>query len=180
MLKKFQYKITSLALGLFLPIMVSAQGGEFDEKLKNLNQILDTSVNAVASTQSSGTPDFWGIGLRFAVSLIIVLILLYGLYYFARRVRKMDLPPSAGGKGLQILENYHIGSNQKLILLRLGEDKVLLVGATPDNLRTLAQLEGEDAKNILGNAQNQVVTPAQFSETVNQMLSRFRKEEKKV
>lgn len=163
-----------------LPVGLLAQANEFDQKMQNLSQLLDSTPQAAQSVAvGSTTPDFWGIAMRLGLSLLVVLALLYGLYYMARRVRKMDVPPSEGGRGLQILENYHVGSQQKLILLRLGENKVILVGATQDNLRTLAQLEGDEARMILTNSRNEMVTPTQFSETVNQMLSRFRREEKK-
>ncbi len=156
----------------------SASVGGLDKKIENLNLILDGSRAAaqVQATTPAGPPDFIGIALRLAISLIIVLALIYALYYLARKVRKMDLPPSAGGKALQLLESYHLGQHQKVVLMRVGESKVILLGATPDSMRTLAIMEGDEAKTLLQNAQAAIVTPAQFSQTVNQMLSRFRKD----
>ena len=69
-----------------------------------------------------------------------------------------------------------MGQHQKVVLMRVGESKVILLGATPDSMRTLAIMEGDEAKTLLQNAQAAIVTPAQFSQTVNQMLSRFRKD----
>jgi len=91
----------------------------------------------------------------------------------------MDLPPSEGGKALQMLENYYLGSQQKVILMRVGENRVILVGVTQESMQTLSVIEGEEAKTMLANANAALVTPAQFSETVSQMLSRFRKDDGK-
>ncbi|HSQ41134.1 MAG TPA: flagellar biosynthetic protein FliO [Fibrobacteraceae bacterium] len=151
---------------------------EFDKKIQNLNLLLDSgkSIAPQSGTTEISTPDFMAIALRLVISLAVVLLLLFALYRIARKVRRMDLPPSAGGKALQLLESYHLGSQQKVALLRVGENKVLLLGSTPESLRTLAVLEGEEAKAILEKSPVPLATPAQFSETVNQMLSRFRKD----
>jgi len=151
---------------------------EMEKKLQNLNLILDSNraQNVGAMTVPSGTPDFAGIALRFGFSLLVVLGLIYVLYRLARKVRRMDLPPSEGGKSLQLLENYYVGPHQKVFLMRVGENRVVLVGSTQDSLNTLLQIEGDEAKSMLTNAKAATVTPAQFSETVNQMLSRFRKD----
>lgn len=155
-----------------------ASNPEMDKKIQNLNLILDSNraQNAANTVAPSTVPDFAGIALRFGFSLLVVLGLIWVLYRLARKVRRMDLPPSEGGKAVQMLESYYVGPQQKVLLMRVGENRVVLVGATQESLHTLLQIEGDEAKSLLQNAQAAVVTPAQFSETVNQMLSRFRKD----
>ena len=158
-----------------------APSPEMQKKIASLNLMLNSTAaksNPTAVTPA-GDPDLGAIALRLATSLIVVLILIYGLYRLARRVRKMDLPPSEGGKSIQLLENYHIGTQQKVILMRVGENRVILVGVTQQSMSTLSVIEGAEAKTMLANANAALVTPAQFSETVSQMLSRFRKDESK-
>lgn len=153
---------------------------EFQKKLDNLNLILDsgkTKQSTPVVEVSSGGPDFAAITFRLGISLALVVGLIFVLYRVARKVRKMDLPPSQGGRAIQLLENYHVGSQQKILLMRVGENRAILVGVTNESMHTLAQFEGDDAKVLLPVASAaSSVTPAQFSETVNQMLSRFRKE----
>jgi len=151
---------------------------ELDKKIQDLNLILDNNKASAAANAApvSSAPNFLGIFIRLAISLGVVLALIWALYRVARKVRRMDMPPSEGGKALQMIENYFVGPNQKILLMRVGETKVLLLGATQTSIQVLTQIEGEEAKMIMTNAKASVVTPAQFSETVNQMLSRFRKD----
>lgn len=153
--------------------------GEFQKKLDNLNLILDSGKvqqATVSTVPASGSPDFAAIAFRLGASLAIVVALIFVLYRLARKVRKMDLPPSQGGRAIQLLENYHVGSQQKILLMRVGENRAILVGITQESMHTLAQFDGEDARVLLHASTAPLVTPAQFSETVNQMLSRFRKD----
>jgi len=154
---------------------------ELQKKLAALNLMLDSGHAQAGSADVApvSEPNFAAIALRLAISLAVVLLLIYALYRLARRVRKMDLPPSEGGKALQMLENYYLGSQQKVILMRVGENRVILVGVTQESMQTLSVIEGEEAKTMLANANAALVTPAQFSETVSQMLSRFRKDDGK-
>lgn len=153
---------------------------EFQKKLDNLNLILDSNKakqQASPVVESGEGPDLAAITFRLGISLVVVVGLIFVLYRIARKVRKMDLPPSQGGKAIQLLESYHVGNQQKILLMRVGENRVILIGVTPENMSNLAQFEGDDAKTMLPTYSNTVgVTPAQFSETVNQMLSRFRKD----
>lgn len=174
---------------LLLACVVLAQGqpqpspqvpasAEMQKKIASLNLILDSgkASSAVASPEVKESPNLASIGVRLVISLGIVLALIFVLYRLARKVRKMDLPPSQGGKAIQMMESYFVGSHQKVLLMRVGEGRVLLIGVSQESMSTLAQIEGEEAKSLLQSANASVVTPAQFSETVNQMLSRFRKD----
>jgi flagellar biogenesis protein FliO len=150
---------------------------ELAKKIQDLNFELDhNKASASNAAQTSSTPNFFSILVRLSISLAAVLLLIWALYRLARKVRRMDMPPSEGGKALQLLENYYVGPNQKIMLMRVGESKVLLLGATQNSIQTLNQIDGEEARQIMANANASMVTSAQFSETVNQMLSRFRKD----
>ncbi|NLB63043.1 MAG: FliO/MopB family protein [Fibrobacter sp.] len=149
-------------------------------KFQNLQKVLDaeTDTNKSQAANVSERPKLGDIALRMTLSLAVVLLLIYVLYRLAKKMRKMDLPPSAGGKNLQLLETYHLGSQQKIVLLRLGESRVILLGASDENISTLSEIAGEEALNIIAGSSMQAENNStQFSETVNQMLSRFRRED---
>lgn len=122
-------------------------------------------------------PSIGKLFLRMFLGLVVVLGLIYALYRVARKARGMDVNAGqAPLRSLQVLETSFLGPNQKVVLMRLGADRVLVVGSTPDQMHTLADLQGEDALKILNQQRQQPITPAQFSETVNHLLRRFRKD----
>jgi len=54
----------------------------------------------------------------------------------------------------------------------------LVVGASQENMRTLSEIQGEEAKQILETYDANPVTAAQFSATVDHLLRRFKKEDR--
>jgi len=121
-------------------------------------------------------PSIGKLFFRMFLGLMVVLGLIYALYRVARKARGMDVTAGqAPLRSLQVLETSFLGPNQKVVLMRLGTDRVLVVGSTPDQMRTLVELQGEEAMKILNQQRQQPITPAQFSETVNHLLRRFRK-----
>lgn len=147
-------------------------------KVQALGKVLKGQGRPEALSSASYTPPSLGkLFLRMVLGLAVVLGLIFVLYRMARKAKGLDQPPGeAPRRSLQVLESTHVGPNQKVVLVRVGADRVLVVGTAHEEVRTLADLQGAEAQAILEVQRAQPVTPAQFSETVNQMLRRFRKE----
>lgn len=148
-------------------------------KLAALNKVLNSQGAADPMVSTNYTPPSLGkLALRMALGLVVVLGLMYFLYRTARKARGMDVKPGdLPSRSLQVLETAFVGPNQKVVLLRLGNNKVLVVGSTPGQVTALAEVQGPEALEMIGQQrQNSVITPAQFSDTVNHLLRRFRKD----
>jgi len=105
-------------------------------------------------------------------------VLLYVLYILAKRLRKVE-SPSANNKQsvIQLLDSKFLGSSRTIFLIKAGTERVLVVGATQESMRTLSEIQGEEAKQILETYAARPVTAAQFSATVDHLLRRFKKED---
>lgn len=148
-------------------------------KVAALNKVLNSQGANDPMVATKYTPPSLGkLALRMALGLVVVLGLMYFLYRTARKARGMDVKPGElPTRSLQVLESAFVGPNQKVVLLRLGTERVLVVGSTPSQVTALAEVQGPEALEMIGQQrQTSVITPAQFSETVNHLLRRFRKD----
>lgn len=147
-------------------------------KMEALQKVLLERNDPPALEASRYQPPHLGkLALRMALGLGVVLILIYVLFRMARKARGMEVRPGeAPLRNLQVLETVFVGSNQKVVMLRVGAQKVMVVGATPERVSPLCEIQGEEALALMASHQRQVITPAQFSETVNHLLRRFRKD----
>ena len=85
---------------------------------------------------------------RYALSIGLVLSLLIGLLWVLRRLKSMQKVSSKNNK-LEILETINIGQRQKISLIRVGSQQVL-VGITVNQFTALSAwsdvsvIKGED------------------------------------
>jgi len=83
-----------------------------------------------------------------AFSLLLIVALIYGGVWLYKRLmiqaRGQQLP--GGGPLLSVQESQAIGPNQKLHLVRMG-DELLLIGATDQNISFLARYDGEQTND---------------------------------
>jgi flagellar biogenesis protein FliO len=147
-------------------------------KLEALKQALGgDSYQPAAPIANYQPPDFGNVAIRMAVGLGVILILLYVLYILAKKVRKVESPLVGSGQSVvQLLDSKFLGSGRHIFLIKVGMERVLIVGASAENMRTLSEIQGEEAKNILEIYGSKPVTAAQFSATVDHLLRRFRRE----
>ncbi len=73
--------------------------------------------------------------LRFASSLVLVLVLLGGLLWALKRMQS-GVRPGGVSRRLQVLEAVSVGPRQKVALVRVGQREVL-VGVSPTQLTAL-------------------------------------------
>jgi len=148
-------------------------------KIEALKQALGgDSYQPAAPIANYQPPDFGGVAIRMTIGLGVILILLYVLYILARKIRKVESPLVGSGQqsAVQLLDSKFLGSGRHLFLIKAGTERVLIVGATAENMRTLSEIQGEEAKNILEVYGSKPVSAAQFSATVDHLLRRFRRE----
>jgi flagellar biogenesis protein FliO len=127
-------------------------------------------------TDSYQPPDFGKVAVRMIVGLGVILILLYVLYILMRKIRKVESPlANSGETAVQLLDSKFLGAGRYIFLIRAGAERVLVVGAASESMRTLSEIQGAEAKNILETYGSKPVTAAQFSATVDHLLRRFRR-----
>ncbi|MBX3052716.1 MAG: flagellar biosynthetic protein FliO [Caldilineaceae bacterium] len=106
------------------------------------------------STESSNLPS------TMIFSLLLIVAAIYGGVWLYKRYGRPGSGEGllAGGRLLAVQESQSIGPNQKLHLVRMG-DEVLLIGATDQNISFLARYDGEVASSSFADQLRSAVTP---------------------
>lgn len=107
------------------------------------------------------------LGLAFVLILAVVSIRL--LKKFQGRLFARS-GPSGGGDILEVLESCHLGTNQRVIAMRIN-DEVGVLGVTPQGITLLTVLKQPADELIKQRAGNS----AAFSDNLNKLLDRFKK-----
>jgi flagellar biogenesis protein FliO len=121
-------------------------------------------------------PDFSKVAIRMALGLVVILALLYVIYLLARKVRNVETVSNSGQSIVKLLDSKFLGSGKNVLLIKVGAERVLVVGSYSDGMRTLSEIQGEEARYILENYDAKPVNAAQFSATVDHLLRRFKRE----
>jgi flagellar biogenesis protein FliO len=146
-------------------------------KIEALKQALGGDAYQPAAPINYQPPDFGNVAIRMTIGLGVILVLLYVLYILARKIRKVESPlVNSGQSAIQLLDSKFLGSGRYIFLIKAGTERILVVGASSENMRTLSEIQGEEAKNILETYGSKPVTAAQFSATVDHLLRRFRRD----
>lgn len=89
--------------------------------------------------------ELWWVLARLAVALLVVLPLAYGMtYLYSRR-----MTASRSGRALRLIDAVHLGSHRSIVLLEVA-GRVLVIGATPHHIATLAEVsDPEAARNLV-------------------------------
>ena len=102
------------------------------------------TIATTASSNGDAHVSVFSLLARLLISLFIVLMVLWVL---AQIVRRKGLPGSRGGaagraarRQVDVLSRQSIGKGQTLVTVRL-DDRVLLLGVTPQNISTLSELD---------------------------------------
>ena len=76
--------------------------------------------------------------LRMLGSLAVVIALLLAVLWSLKRMQNKMLTTSQPGRRLQVLETLGVGTRQKLALVRVGEQEIL-ISITPTQINSLGQ-----------------------------------------
>jgi flagellar biogenesis protein FliO len=147
-------------------------------KIEALKQVLGGDYQPVAPIASDYQPPSLGnVAFRMAVGLAVILVLLYVLYVLTKKIRKVESPGANNAQSvIQLLDSKFLGSGKNIFLIKAGIERVLIVGSSSEEMRTLSEIQGEEAKYILNFYGSKPVTAAQFSATVDHLLRRFKRE----
>ncbi len=128
-------------------------------------------------TDNYQPPDLGNVAVRMVIGLAVILVLLYVLYILTKKVRKIESPNSNSGRSVvQLLDSKFLGAGKSVLLVKVGIERILVIGSTSESMNTLSEIQGEEAKYILEVYESKPVTSAQFSATVDHLLRRFKRE----
>lgn len=126
---------------------------EFDRLAGNQGE----SVRQESSEESQSTPSM--VSTLFFYLVLIVATIYGGVWLYKRYT--MSANPGGllvGGRLLAIQESQSIGPNQKLHLVRMGNE-LLLIGATEQNISFLARYDGDVANDSFAEHLQSAITP---------------------
>lgn len=107
-------------------------------------------------------------------SLLLIAGAVYGGVWLYKRYGGNGSGVQVGGRLLAVQESHAIGPNQKLHLVRMG-DELLLIGATEQNISFLARFDGDPAEASFAEHLHSAVGPESRSGLdLNEGLQRLR------
>lgn len=121
-------------------------------------------------------PGLVSFSLQLLVGLAVVIVLavfsIRGLKGLQNRMLARPGKVGAGGDLFEVLETCHLGSNQRVVALRI-HDEVGVIGVSPQGISLLTVLKhpAEDIRKARLGTGN----PAAFSDNLNKLLDRFKK-----
>lgn len=105
--------------------------------------------------------------LQMATGLVLVLVLIFGVAWFAKRFGRFQ---GAANDRLRLLGGIHLGNRERIIIVQ-AEEVRLVVGVSPGCIRTLHVLGSDDWQGI--------ETPARDAVAGDSFLGRFNHEIRK-
>lgn len=99
------------------------------------------------------------------VNLFAVLIIMFGLLYVYKKVRTAKF---VGKKHINIVNIVPVGTKEKIILMEVN-NTVLLVGATPNHIRTLYVFD--EIESIKPGTESQAVKGETFAEAMKSLTN---------
>lgn len=89
------------------------------------------------------TPDLTTAAIKMAISLIVVLAMVWGLYRFARKMMPAGRAGNSG-KFIRVVENHYLGLKKNLMMVHV-PGALLVLGVTGERIELLAQLDDQEA-----------------------------------
>ena len=87
----------------------------------------------------SYSPDLTQAAIKMAASLVVVLIMLWGLYRVARKVMPAARG-TGGGKMINIVENHYLGIKKNILMVHV-PGALLVLGVTADKIQLLTRIK---------------------------------------
>lgn len=137
-----------LLLGiLFVSLFAPSQGGGFEpgpEVTVGAHANADTPDEAGTRPFSLGSGDLVSLAWRLALVIVIIAVSIAGLRWWARRTSG---PRSSTGF-LRVVDTLAVGNGRTIHLVALG-DRVIVVGATQQNIAYLNELTTDETSQVL-------------------------------
>ncbi len=116
-------------------------------------------------------PDMLATALKMVAALGVVLGGLFLVYYFTRRVSKLDRS-GAKEKWVRVLANKFIGVKKNICVVEI-PGSILILGVTSERITLLTQIE-DDAVLEKMRRSEAVASPLSFADHLNKITSRFK------
>ena len=116
------------------------------------------------------SPDMLTTALKMCAALGVVLGALFIVYYFTRRLSKVDrLVPKE--KLVHILANKFIGVKKNICVVEI-PGSVLILGVTNDRISLLSQIDDEATLEKI--RRTEATAPLSFADQLNKFTARFK------
>ncbi len=159
------------------------QSPKIDSSEKPGQRKLDNVINGLPKSGAVQTavaiPEEVNIGeliAKIVFGLIFIIVLIVVLVYLMKKLQGGSFNKLTQGTEIEILEVAPLGQQQKIVSVKV-LSKVLVLGVTQQSINTLTTLEDEDAQAYLREAMQTGISSGQFSQSVNQLLSKFKRTE---
>jgi flagellar protein FliO/FliZ len=134
-----------------------------------------SSRKQIAAPSSAAGGSLLKAGIQMAVCLSFILVLVVLSIKLLKRFQKAAFLKTrgAGRNSLEVLETCYLGKDQKVVLMRMDNSRVFL-GVTSHGIQSLEMPETVTRipSPVSCTSEN---TPNDFSENLNQLLSKFKK-----
>lgn len=152
------------------------------DKFRKLQKEMESGSRNPTAARTGGSPEdrpaegvaVGKLAVQILFGLAFVLLLAVVTIRVLKRLQGRILAkPGKGGDILEVLETCHLGSQQRVVALRMNEE-VGIVGVTQHGISLLTVLK-EPADDLLRNRES---NSAAFSDNLNKLLDRFKKPKK--
>jgi flagellar protein FliO/FliZ len=116
------------------------------------------------------SPDMLTTALKMCAALGVVLGALFIVYYFTRRLSKVDRS-GPKGKLVHILANKFIGVKKNICVVEI-PGSVLILGVTNDRISLLSQIDDEATLEKI--RRTEATAPLSFADQLNKFTARFK------
>ena len=116
-------------------------------------------------------PDLLSTALKMITALVIVLVGLFIVFYFLRRILKKNVEGSSE-KLIRVLSSSYIGVKKTISLIEV-PGSILVLGVTSDNICLLTKIEDEEILNRFKRPEEGKKSTS-FSDQLNKISSRFK------
>jgi len=124
------------------------------------------------ATYSLGTASPMGAVAKMLAALAFVILLVYGVLWFMRRMMGRRYGRKGEGRSLEVIESAYVGPHKTVSLVRVGSRSVL-VGVTDTQVSILTELDADETEQLL--ARNDVAQPQQsFSGVLSTAAGKIR------
>jgi flagellar biosynthetic protein FliO len=144
-----------------------------EEKMERIRRAVDSGTGM--QTGAPASESFWMLFLQMTLGLVLVSGLLIGILYLVKKLQGSKVTRNSPFQDIAILDQAYLNQGQKITLVKV-LDRVLVLGVSPQNMQTLHVLDEQESSKYLGASQvGYKETTAHFAESVNVLLSRFKR-----
>jgi len=130
---------------------------------------VDSTVVDFSKTQITNDMNFGKVLLRTIFSLVLVILLLVVFIAGIKWLQNRTQSGYSKIKSMSIQETLTLGPKKQLFLVNV-LDRVLLIGASENNLSLIAEMTEEEKKKISGKKQGR---PHSFTKTLANQMAKF-------